>query len=168
MLTGSAAVGKTSFCDLLFQSKYSSEYKSTEIMETKQAMSIAKFSMLKQEKEVVWLKLNLKNQISHFKMLLNCRAFKKESSTKFSQECASVACSNQETVQNFTSDPANYPMIPQGSIVNKVWTSVEKKILSSDSLPVSLTINKNESVKFMLNKNTLGVKKCEANQKQHC
>ena len=101
------------------------------------------------KKEVVWLKLNLKNQISHFKMLLKCRVFKKESSTKFSHECASAACSNQETVQNCTSDSVNYPMIPQGSIVNKVWTNVEKKILSSDSLPVPLTINKNESVKFI-------------------
>ena len=25
-----------------------------------------------------------------------------------------------------------------------------------------------QSVKCMLNKNTLGIKKCEANQKQHC
>ena len=77
LLTGSAAVGKTSFCHLLFQSKFSSEYKSTEVMEAKQAMSIVNFSMLKQtnRKEVVWLKLDPKSQIPHFKTLLKSHVF---------------------------------------------------------------------------------------------
>ena len=47
ILTGSAAVGKTSFCRLLFSSKFLNDYKSTEIMETKQAISIMSFSMMK-------------------------------------------------------------------------------------------------------------------------
>ena len=82
LLTGSAAVGKTSFCRLLFGSKFLNDYESTEIMETKQAVSIMSFTMLEQKschkrKEVVWLKLDPKNQRAHFKSLLKCRMFHK-------------------------------------------------------------------------------------------
>ena len=74
---GSAAAGKTSFCRLLFRSKFSSEYSSTEVMESKQAMSVVNFSMLtdKKEEEIVWLKLDPKHQITHFKSLLKSRLF---------------------------------------------------------------------------------------------
>ena len=80
LLTGSAAVGKTSFCRLLFGSKFFNDYESTEIMETKQAISIMSFCRLEQKsrekgKEVVWLKLDPKNQRAHFKSLLKCRMF---------------------------------------------------------------------------------------------
>ena len=80
LLTGSAAVGKSSFCRLLFGSKFFSDYESTEIMETKQAISIMSFSLLKESssqesKDVVWLKLDPKNQRAHFKSLLKCRVF---------------------------------------------------------------------------------------------
>ena len=82
LLTGSAAVGKTSFCRLLFSSKFLKDYESTEIMETKQAISIMSFSMMKQKskensKEVIWLKLDPKNQRAHFKSLLKWRKFHK-------------------------------------------------------------------------------------------
>ena len=80
LLTGSAAVGKTSFCHLLFGSKFFNDYESTEIMETKQAISIMSFCRLEQksrekDKEVIWLKLDPKNQRAHFKSLLKCRMF---------------------------------------------------------------------------------------------
>ena len=82
LLTGSAAVGKSSFCRLLFGSKFLNNYESTEIMETKQAISIMSFSMMKQKskensKEVTWLKLDPKNQRAHFKSLLKWQKFHK-------------------------------------------------------------------------------------------
>ena len=90
LLTGSAAVGKTSFCRLLFGSKFLNDYESTEIMETKQAVSIMSFTMLEQKssqkhKEVVWLKLDPKNQRAHFKSLLKCRMFR-ENKVEIDQE----------------------------------------------------------------------------------
>ena len=96
LLTGSAAAGKTSFRRLLFRSKYSKEYNSTEVMEAQQATSIVNFSMLKQEtnkEEVVWLKLDPENQIVHIKTLLNSRAFHQantENSPEVLQESAST------------------------------------------------------------------------------
>ena len=94
LLTGSAAVGKTSFCRLLFSSKFLNDYKSTEIMETKQAISIMSFSMMEQKsreksKEVVWLKLDPKNQRAHFKSLLKWRKFHKNKS-KIKEETLAV------------------------------------------------------------------------------
>ena len=90
LLTGSAAVGKTSFCRLLFGSKFLNNYESTEIMEAKQAISIMSFTMLEQKsrqkhKEVVWLKLDPKNQRAHFKSLLKCRMFH-ENKVEINQE----------------------------------------------------------------------------------
>ena len=84
LLIGSSAVGKSSFCHLLFGSKFSIEYNSTDVMDNKQAFSmiksrrrdeeqaltIKKFGMLKQEKEIVWCELDLKQQINYFKSLL--------------------------------------------------------------------------------------------------
>ena len=49
LLPGSAAVGKTSFCRLLFGSKFFNDYESTEIMETKQAILIMSFCRLEQK-----------------------------------------------------------------------------------------------------------------------
>ena len=82
LLTGSAAIGKTSFCRLLFSSRFSNNYESTEVMESKQAISIMSFSMMKQKsrensKEVIWLKLDPKNQRAHFKSLLKWQKFYK-------------------------------------------------------------------------------------------
>ena len=90
LLTGSAAMGKTSFCRLLFGSNFLNDYESTEIMETKQAVSIMSFTMLEQKSnqkcnEVIWLKLDPKNQIAHFKSLLKCRIFR-ENKVEIDQE----------------------------------------------------------------------------------
>ena len=86
-------MGKTSFCNLLFQHKFIKDYTSTEVMEASQAIcvkadsvetnkitesiSIEHYSMLKQQasKEIVWLKLDAENQLAHFKSLLESRLF---------------------------------------------------------------------------------------------
>ena len=163
LLTGSAAVGKTSFCHLLFQSQYSSEYKSTEVMEAKQAM-IMNFSMLKQKtnkKEMVWLKLDPKNQISHLKTLLKSCVFHQindENSSEILQECASTSNVSAQELLHCALCSADDPIILQdddddddvdNTGGDRVFTDVEKKILSCEPLPVTLRIDKNDTVKFI-------------------
>ena len=82
LLSGSAAAGKTSFCRLLFRSKFCSEYCSTDIVEAKRGMTVTrkKYGMLKQEDDILWLELDLKNQLKYFKTLLNTRLFKSSKS----------------------------------------------------------------------------------------
>ena len=160
LLTGSAAVGKTSFCRLLFQSKYSSDYKSTEVMEAKQAISIVNFSMLKQEtdkREVVWLKLDPKNQIAHFKSLLKSRSFHQtaeDNSLETLQEhVSSLEYDDQDTTaQNLTLDSTDNmpgPSSIDDIVDDEVWTDVEMKLLSCKSLPGNLTLDKKETVKLI-------------------
>ena len=179
LLTGSAAVGKTSFCHLLFQSKFCSEYRSTEVMEAKQAMSITNFSMVKQEtdeKEVVWLKLDPKNQILHFKTLLKSRVFHKTDCSEILQERASGFHVTNQEISLEASVSVNYPESDDddddddddgdGDHNNDhndsedaddnekkeeedVFTDLEKRILSSETLPKNLVIDKNETVKFI-------------------
>ena len=156
LLTGSAAVGKTSFCRLLFRSKYSSEYRSTEVMEAKQAMSIVNFSMLKQqtnEKEVVWLKLDPKNQILHLKTLLKSQLFHQtdtENNPKNLQGCISTLnFDNQESLDDISTDHTIFPDAPVIDDDIKEWTDVEKKILSSEPLPETLTVDKSAAVKLI-------------------
>ena len=76
LLCGPAAAGKSSFCRLLFRSKFHDAYISTDVMETKQAIAVKNYGMLQEEDEVLWLELNLKYQLKHFKTLLKSRAFK--------------------------------------------------------------------------------------------
>ena len=147
LLTGSAAVGKTSFCRLLFQSKYSSEYRSTEVMEANQAMSIVNFSMLTEKtskKEVAWLKLDPKNQIPHFKTLLKSHVFHQpnvESGQEILQEDASTLdVSNQEISHYASGDDDND---------GNEFKSVQKKILLSKPLLKTLVIDKDKAVKFI-------------------
>ena len=104
MLIGSSAVGKSSFCHLLFGSKFSAKYKSTDIMENKQAFSMIKsrkrdeeqaltitnFGMLKQEKEIVWCELDLKQQINYFKSLLLSEKF-------YDHHKSQISCKNQSS-----------------------------------------------------------------------
>ena len=133
-------------------------------MEAKQAMSIVNFSMLKQEtnrKEVVWLKLDPKNQISHFKMLLKSRAFHQINSgntPEILQECeSSYDVTTAQQSLSYALSSADDPIVLQddndyshvGGGGDNEFTDVEKKILTSDTLPKSLVINKNESVKFI-------------------
>ena len=134
-------------------------------MEAKQAMSIVNFSMLKQEtnkKEVVWLKLDPKNQIAHFKTLLKSHAFHQINSgntPEILQECGS-SCDVTTAQQSlsYASGSADDPIVLQeddndyshgGDGGDNEFTDIEKKILTSDTLPKSLVIDKNESVKFI-------------------
>ena len=145
LLTGSAAVGKTSFCHLLFRSKYSSEYKSTEIMEAKQGI-VKNFSMVKQEtkKEVLWLKLDAKNQMLHFKTLLKSRVFH-QSNKEILLECASVTA--QETSHHVSGSVDDQLTLQDDD--DDAFTGVQKKILLGKSLPKALTVDKNEIIKFI-------------------
>ena len=121
-------------------------------MKAKQAMSIVNFSMLKQEtnrKEVVWLKLDPKNQIPHFKTLLKYRVFHQ-------QECGSSCDVTGQQSLSYASGSVGDPIIIQddsgdggsGGVDNE-FTDVERKILTSNPLPKSLVIDKSDSVKFI-------------------
>ena len=128
-------------------------------MEAKQAMSIVNFSLLEQEtnkNEVVWLKLDPKNQIPHFKTLLKSRVFHQTNQTddpEVLQECASnTDATDQQTSHDASgSDPIILQYDDNEQEVNKEvrFTEVEKKILSSNPLPKSLVIDKNKTVKFI-------------------
>ena len=74
-------------------------------MESKQAISVLNFSMLmnKKEEEVVWLKLDLKHQITHFKSLLKLRMFHCVSSQKSSEEIQPQEESKLQTQEIHTS-----------------------------------------------------------------
>ena len=151
LLTGSAAVGKTSFCHLLFQSTFSDEYKSTEIMETKQAISIVNFTMLQQKrnladkKEIVWLKLDAKHQVEHFKSLLQSRVFYYNESEELLSDNASMFSEDfgleaqDDTIEENIMDTFEEQV---------ALTDVENKVLSSEPLCESLTVNK-EVVKLI-------------------
>ena len=131
-------------------------------MEAKQAM-IMNFSMLKQKtnkKEVVWLKLDPKNQILHLKTLLKSRVFHQinnEKSSKILQECASTSNVSAKELLHYASGSVDDPIILQddgGDDVDntggdKVFTDVEKKFLSCEPLPDTLRIDKNDTVKFI-------------------
>ena len=87
-------------------------------MEAKQAMSIVNFSMVKQEtsrKEVVWLKLDPKNQIPHIKTLLKSRVFhqfNKRNDKDILEQCGSCDITHHE-VLSYASGSVDYPMILQ-------------------------------------------------------
>ena len=130
-------------------------------MEAKQAMSIVNFSMVKQEtsrKEVVWLKLDPKNQIPHIKTLLKSRVFhqfNKRNDEDILEQYGSCDITHHEA-QSYASGSVDNPMILQENDNDdniagggSEFTDIEKKILTSDPLPKSLVIDKNESVKFI-------------------
>ena len=134
-------------------------------MEAKQAMSITNFSMLKHEankKEVVWLKLDPKNQIPHFKALLKTRAFhqiNEEKGPEFLQEYASTSNLADQGTSHYASGSVDDPIILQDDDddedvsftdnKDESLTDVERKIVSSESLPETLVIDKNKTVKFI-------------------
>ena len=183
-------------------------------MEAKQAISIVNFSMLKKKtnkKEVVWLKLDPKNQIAHFKTLLKSHVFYQinKENTEILQDSGSTFV---DVMDQATLHPEYDPVILQDDLVilqddpvilqddpvilqddndndvgddhddiddssndndgdgkngdlddgddsnnmdggggsnGSVYTDLEKKILLSEPLPETLTIDKNEAVKFI-------------------
>ena len=119
-------------------------------------MSIVNFSMLKQEtdkKEVIWLKPDPKNQISHLKLLLKSHVFHQtveENSLETLQDPASsVESDDHETAQNVTLDSTDN-MAGQNAVDDfVVFTDVEKKILSSEPLPETSALDKKQTVKLI-------------------
>ena len=75
LLSGSAAAGKSSFCRLLFRDQFSNEYKSTEVMQAKQAVTVKCYSAFKQQGESEWLELKPENQLKQLKSFLKDRKF---------------------------------------------------------------------------------------------
>ena len=189
-------------------------------MEAKQAISIVNFSILKQEtnkKEVLWLKLDPKNQIAHFKTLLKSHVFHQiniENDPQILQEYGSTFNVTDHKTLHQVSGSEDNPVILQddddddddddgdddnddgddndnydddddddddgdnnnndddnvdnnsndyedddvdggggngggGGCGGSAFTDVEKKILSSEPLPETLTVDKNEAVKFI-------------------
>ena len=165
-MTGSAAVGKTSFCRLLFQSEFPTDHKSTEIMEATQGISVENYCMVKQvlTKKVAWLKLDSKSQIAYFKSLLESRVFHKVDTPEVTE-----SISEQGTSQSITSDSnddlavqdnvfdkeqidntsPHDPVIQGDDVVGNVQTDLKGKVLLSDALPDTLFIDKNQSVKLI-------------------
>ena len=126
-------------------------------------MSIVNFSMVKQKtnsKEVVWLKLDPKNQIPHIKTLLKSRVFhqhNKGNDEDILWQCGSCDITDHEALSYASgSESVDDPMILHENnnddtvtAGDSEFTDIEKKILTSDPLPKSLVIDKNESVKFI-------------------
>ena len=84
-------------------------------MEAKQAISIVNFSMLKKKtnkKEVVWLKLDPKNQIAHFKTLLKSHVFYQinKENAEILQDCGSTFI---DVMDQATFHPEDDPVILQ-------------------------------------------------------
>ena len=146
LLSGSSAAGKSSFCRLLFRQKFSNLYDSTDVMEAtqcmpvtnKNAVAVQSFSMLKQGDEVMWLKLDPKNQLRHFKSLL---------SHMFPQH--SSASSEPVQDQKYNSLPNTQQHEEYSSVVSggapsdhmhKEYTAVEQKIIKSSVLPNALEL----------------------------
>ena len=127
LLSGSAAAGKSSFCRLLFNSKFSDEYNSTDIMEAKQAVTVKSFAMLMQDgdsskqtdfsSEVVWLELDHKNHFQHLKSLLASHLFK-------------IRAVGQEQISDDDED----------DLTSDLQTTVQRKIIKSSALPDSFKI----------------------------
>ena len=120
-------------------------------MEAKQAMSIVNFSMLKQqtnEKEVVWLKLDPKNQILHLKTLLKSRLFHQTNIEDNPEELQEL----EEVLQDISPNSVDQMTVLDTPVIEddiKEWTNVEKKILSSEPLPETLTVDKSAAVKLI-------------------
>ena len=157
LLTGSSAAGKSSFCRLLFRLKFIPEYDSTDIVEKKQAVPVIKsrseyenqavavksLSMLKQGKEVVWLELDLKDQIRYLKSLLESDKFHDQKTpphTPNDENYTAIGSSDDNVDKNDSNDnnDKSFIKIPQSDI--------DKKIIASEALSDSYTI---ETVKLI-------------------
>ena len=155
LLTGSAAVGKTSFCRLLFSSKFLKDYESTEIMETKQAISIMSFSMMKQKskensKEVIWLKLDPKNQRAHFKSLLKWRKFHK-SELEINEEALTTdedMLNSHETNKNITRTQSYVSENSKKHMSKNTNTNVNDKSEKADEIAKDTSENMDTSITY--------------------
>ena len=116
LLTGSSAAGKSSFCGLLFGSeKFSKEYKSTNILKNKQALSkrrsieVKKYNMIRQEGEVTWYEFDLQEQIQYLKSLLVHEKFHDQG------------------------------VVDSGTLLEVTQTDIDEEIVEAEPLPDSFT-----------------------------
>jgi len=164
LLSGSSAAGKSSFCRLLFGKPFSSEYKSTDIMETKQAVTVKSFSAFKKQDKLVWLELNHSNQLKQLKSLLKDKKFYLHSFQN-QPSIQQAQAPDEILLHNATSGPENEKSgdvyKPHGDedkphvsvtevrkdvnkpnkVVNKPYTTVESNIMCSHGLPDNLKID---------------------------
>ena len=146
LITGSPAAGKSSFCNLLFGSrKFSDEYNSTDIIESKQAFSVVKhwseerkmtvtvkhFSILGEEGEVVWYELDLEKYIQYFKSLLVYEKFYDQKEPSESSE--DNGDGNLSDYNDNDNDDENDPEAPKSDI--------EKILVEADPISDSFTID---------------------------
>ena len=139
LLTGSSAAGKSSFCRLLFGSeKFSPEYNSTDIMETKQAIAVKNFGILKQEGEVVWYELNLEKRIQYLKSLLVHKKFHDQKSS-----CKNINNnSDGDKLEDESNIDDNIGDNDDGlHEVQPVVKRLEKEVVKAEPLPDSFTID---------------------------
>ena len=171
LLTGSSAAGKSSFCRLLFCSeKFSPKYKSTDVLENKQAFSMAKssseekngkkeedsgkekskdkkvitvksFGILKHEKEVVWYELNPETQIKYFKSLLLKKAQDDHGGRDDNDNCE-----DKKTVDDDQHDPDGDDDDDDASFSKAPQVSIKKEVVDAEPLPDCFTI---ETVKLV-------------------
>ena len=132
LLIGSAAAGKTSFCHFLFQSKYSSEYKSKD---TKQAMPIVKFTL---------------------KQVINKKAILfEQNGLDVLQERGLSSDVTSNITSSYASDSGGDPIILQEDDYDdnnggdSKLTDGQNKTLTSNQFPKTLVMDKNENVKFI-------------------
>ena len=147
LLTGSSAAGKSSFCQLLFGSeKFSNKYKSTDILENKQALSVVKrksekkdeaitvknLSMLKQKEEVVWYELNLETQMQYLRSLLEQKKFHNQAVDVCGDASSDKLEGNYVDVDD--DDEEIDDDVPEES-----QTDLKRKLVEAKPLPDSLT-----------------------------
>ena len=74
ILTGSGAAGKTSFSNLLMKNKFVNFHHSTNIVQTKHAVSVKKAVVVTSnqcdEQTVVWLEMDDDSQMNHLRQVL--------------------------------------------------------------------------------------------------
>ena len=140
LLTGSSAAGKSSFCRLLFCSeKFSAEYNSTDIMETKQAIAVKNFSILNQEGEVVWYELYREKQIQYLKSLLVHKKFRdqKSSCENVNNNTDGDKHKDEKNIDDDIGDDNDDGL----QEVQQAITCLEEEVVEAKPLPDSFTID---------------------------
>ena len=140
LLTGPSAAGKSSFCHLLFGSKkFSTDYKSTDILESKQAVikqkpiAVKTFTASKQEGEINWYELDPTAQIQFLKSLLVHKRFHDQ---KYVDDVGGDKPEGSHSIDDDDDEEGNNndntpPEASQSDLV--------KKVVKAESLPDSFT-----------------------------
>ena len=131
LLTGSGAAGKTSFSNLLMKKQISKHHHSTNVVQSKHAISVKKAVIVgskdKSDQNIVWLEMDSNSQISHLRQVLlqlNNPATKQ-------QKIHSQAALPQKTNTEFA--------VTDGKKVSKIDASVRHKYVTDKSSQLSIT-----------------------------